>query len=99
MFNLRIFILNPVEELQKNLKTRVNVCYIFLKLIYLIEIIYLNKFNKKHLKKLFYTNKSRRFTLRRNIYFIQNINILKTLSLLKFMQGFNLKNFNHNKKI
>jgi hypothetical protein len=51
--------------------------------------LYLNKFNKKHLKKLFYTKKSRRFTLRRNIYFIQNINIFKILSLLKFMQGFN----------
>ena len=50
------------------------------------------------MKKLFYTNKSRRFTLRRNIYFIQSYNIFKMLSLLKFMQGFNQKNFNQNKK-
>ena len=60
-------------------------------LIYLSDWshLYLNKFNKKYLKKLFYTNKSRRLFLRRNIYFIQNINIFKILSLLKFMQGFN----------
>ena len=63
------------------------------------ETLYLSKFNKKHLKKLFYTNKCRRFSLRRNIYFIQNINFFKILSLLKFMQGFNQKNFNQNKKI
>jgi len=50
---------------------------------------YLSKFNKKHLKKLFYTNKCKRFTLRTYIYFVQNINFFKILSLLKFMQGFN----------
>jgi hypothetical protein len=41
------------------------------------------------MNKLFFTNKSMRFTLGRNIYFIQNINIFKMLSLLKCMQGFN----------
>jgi len=47
--------------------------------------VYLNKFNKKHLKKLFYANK-RRCLFEEGIYFIQNI---KILYLLKLMQGFN----------
>ena len=40
------------------------------------------------MKKLSYTNKSRLFTLRRNIYFNQNINILKIFSLLVLIRNF-----------
>jgi hypothetical protein len=50
----------------------------FLKLFFLIEIIYIKMkktFEEIILYKLFY--RSWRFTLRRNIYFIQKINILK----------------------
>jgi hypothetical protein len=45
---------------------------------------------------MFYTKNSMNFTLRKNIYFVQNIIFFYILSLLKFKSGFNLKNFNQN---